>query len=154
MATYTISQCTVADGAALSRNSISAFWEDPHWILAWRHRTLEHHISEIAKRMPRNLLNDRMTKRHQKAIDPETGRILGYARWILPLSHATNADGTPAWPEAVVPAVGPRKKPKFGGLLIPLSGIQITNRMSYSGQYYVKLRARFWQGNLICVREI
>lgn len=82
-----------------------AFWTDPHWVLAWKHRTLEYHISQITKRMPRNLLNDRETKRHQKAVDAETGRLVGYARWILPESRARLADGTPAWPQAVVPAV-------------------------------------------------
>jgi hypothetical protein len=85
---------------------MSAFWQDPNWILAWRHTTLEQHIAEVAKRIPRNLLNDRTTMRHQKAVDPETGCLLGYARWILPPSHATVADGKPAWPEALGPAVG------------------------------------------------
>ena len=105
MAAYTITGCTIADGAALSRNNMSAFWEDPTWILAWRHTTLEEHIAQVAKRVPRNLLNDRTTLRHQKATDLETGRLLGYARWILPASHATTADGNPVWPEAIVPAV-------------------------------------------------
>ncbi|KAI9734775.1 MAG: hypothetical protein M1818_006762 [Claussenomyces sp. TS43310] len=110
MAPYTIAQCTIADSAALSRNNISAFWEDPHWLLEWRHRTLEYHIAQVAKRTPRNLLNNRLAHRHQKAIDPETGRLLGYARWYLPPSHAINTDGTPAWPEAIVPAVGPEEE--------------------------------------------
>jgi hypothetical protein len=102
---YRICQCTVADSDALTRNNIPAFWADPHWVLGWKHRTLEYHISQVAKRMPRNLLNDREIKRHQKAVDQETGRLVGYARWILPESHATLVDGTPAWPEAVIPAV-------------------------------------------------
>ena len=106
MPTYTISPCTIADGAALARNNMSAFWQDPNWVLMWRHTTLEQHILEVTKRVPRNLLNDRGTTRHQKAIDPETGRLLGYARWILPPSHATTAAGEPAWPEALCPAVG------------------------------------------------
>ncbi|RDW69861.1 acetyltransferase-2 [Coleophoma cylindrospora] len=108
MPTYSIAPCTVADGADISRNNISAFWEDPHWILAWRHTTLEHHIVEVAKRIPRNLLTDRTTKRHQKVTDPDTGRLLGYARWYLPPSHATSTDGAPVWPEAIVPAVEPK----------------------------------------------
>jgi len=113
MATYTIAQCTVTDSDDLTRNNIPAFWEDPHWNLAWRHKTLEQHLVQVAKRTPRNLLNDRLTKRHQKAIDPKTGRLLGYARWILPPSHATNEDGTLVWPEAVVPAVGPEEEAEF-----------------------------------------
>jgi hypothetical protein len=113
MPTYTISQCTIADGAALSRNNMSAFWEDPNWVLAWRHKTLEEHITQVTKRVPRNLLNDRETLRHQKAVDPENGRLLGYARWILPASHATLVDGTPAWPEALVPAVAAEEEPEI-----------------------------------------
>ncbi|KAJ5679333.1 Acyl-CoA N-acyltransferase [Penicillium macrosclerotiorum] len=108
MAPFEISQCSVVDGAALAANSIPAFWADPNWVLAWRHRTLEYHISQIALRFPRNLLNNREALRHQKAVDLETGRILGYARWRLPSSYETNPDdSTPTWPEAQVPAVEP-----------------------------------------------
>ena len=113
MAPYTITHCTVADSAELSANNIPAFWQDPHWILAWKHRTLEHQIGQVTKRFPRNLLNERAIKRHQKALDPETGRIVGYARWYLPDASATNADGTFAWPEAVVPAVTPEEEAEF-----------------------------------------
>ncbi|KAK1445699.1 acetyltransferase [Colletotrichum melonis] len=100
-----ITGCTVADSHELTRNNIPAFWADPHWQLAWRHRTLEYHIKQIAKRTPRNLISDPDTKRHQKAVDPVTGRIVGYARWILPSSHAKSIGGAPAWPDAVVPSV-------------------------------------------------
>jgi hypothetical protein len=110
MAAYEISPCIVADAAALSRNNMSAFWEDPSWVLSWRHTTLEEHIVTSAKRYPRRLISDRMTSRHQKAVDPKTGRLLGYARWVLPDSYATIADGEPAWPEAIVPAVGPEEE--------------------------------------------
>jgi hypothetical protein len=34
--------------------------------------------------MPMNLNEGRETNRIQKAIDSETGEIVGYARWILP----------------------------------------------------------------------
>jgi len=39
-----------------------------------------------------------------------TGRLLGYIRWHIPASHATNPDGTPVWPEAMMPAVGPEEE--------------------------------------------
>jgi hypothetical protein len=111
MAPFVISRCSVADGAALAANSIPAFWADPHWVLAWRHRTLEYHVSQIALRFPRNLLNNREALRHQKAVDLETGRILGYARWCLPPSYEINPDdGAPTWPEAQVLAVEPEKE--------------------------------------------
>ncbi|KGO75404.1 Acyl-CoA N-acyltransferase [Penicillium italicum] len=111
MAPFVLSPCCVADGAALAANSIPAFWADPHWVLAWRHRTLEYHVSQIALRFPRNLLNNRQALRHQKAVDLEAGRILGYARWCLPPSYEISPDdGTPTWPEAQVPAVEPEKE--------------------------------------------
>ncbi|PVH78623.1 acetyltransferase [Cadophora sp. DSE1049] len=106
MATFKISGCTVSDGAAIAENSIPAFWQNPNWRLAWPHRTLTYHTSQVAKRIPRNLLNDRDTKRHQKAIDAVSGCVVGYARWSLPLSHARDVEGRPVWPEAVVPGVG------------------------------------------------
>jgi hypothetical protein len=130
---YMLTHCTVADGAALSRNNMSAFWQDASWRLSWRHRTLEQHIAEQAKRYPRSLLSDRATTRHIKAIDPATGALVGYCRWVLPAScvnaaaaAATMTTTTTAatsggsavaahvdekaaallvWPEGVVPAV-------------------------------------------------
>ncbi|OHF02975.1 acetyltransferase [Colletotrichum orchidophilum] len=102
---YIITGCTVADSDELTKNNIPAFWADPHWNLAWRHRTLEYHISQVAKRTPRNLISDPETKRQQKAVDPANGRIVGFARWILPASHAKDDNGAPAWLDAVVPSV-------------------------------------------------
>lgn len=107
---YIITNCTVEDSDELTKNNISAFWSNTNWRLAWTHRTLETHISEMAKRAPHNLISGREQKRHQKAVDPETGRIVGYIRWLLPPSHTRLADGTPAWPEAIVAAVSEEKK--------------------------------------------
>ncbi len=101
---FAITQVTVADGPALARTNIPAFWADPHWRLEWRHRTLDYHISQVALRYPRNLLRNRATARHQKAVDTVTGEILGYARWSIPASSST-IPTTTAWPEALVPAV-------------------------------------------------
>lgn len=111
MTPFVLSRCSIADGTALAANSIPDFRADPPWVLAWRHRTLEYHVSQIALRFPRNLLNKRETLRHQKAVDLETGHILGYVRWCLPPSHERHPDdGTPTWPEAQVPAAEPEKK--------------------------------------------
>jgi len=110
MVSYTISPCAITDAADISRNNISAFWEDPSWILSWNHTTLDQHIAQVVKRIPRNLLNNRATTRHQKAVDPETGRLLGYARWIIPPSYSVLADGQPAWPEAMGPTVTPEEE--------------------------------------------
>ncbi|KAL6886291.1 acyl-CoA N-acyltransferase [Trichoderma longibrachiatum] len=106
MAAYTLAPVSLADSEALSRNNMSAFWQDPNWVLSFRHTTLEKHIETTAKRYPRRLISDRATSRHQKAIDTQTGQLVGYARWILPESYATTADGEPIWPEALGPLVG------------------------------------------------
>ncbi|KAE8140682.1 hypothetical protein BDV38DRAFT_279659 [Aspergillus pseudotamarii] len=53
MASWKIEPCSVADAPALAYNDMSAFWEDPTWIL------------EV---------------RHQNAVDPLTGELVGYAR--------------------------------------------------------------------------
>ncbi|KAG6361342.1 hypothetical protein INS49_009567 [Diaporthe citri] len=97
---YIISGCTVADGDALAANNLPAFWADPHFRLNWPNRTLEYHVIQIAKRFPNNLLTRRETKRHLKAVHPDTGRIVGYVRWILPADFDASV-----WPEAVTPAV-------------------------------------------------
>ncbi|KAF7538263.1 hypothetical protein G7054_g3075 [Neopestalotiopsis clavispora] len=113
MPSYVLDRCTVADGDAISRNNMSAFWQDANWVLSWRHTTLDKHIIETAKRYPRNLLQNRDTARHQKAVDPETGRLVGYARWSIPAAHAVTATGNPVWPDAVVPAVSPEEEDEF-----------------------------------------
>jgi hypothetical protein len=105
-ANITLSGCKLADAEALARNNIPAFWADPNWVLSWKHRTLEYHISQIALRVPRNLVSDREVNRHQKAVDADTGSIVGYARWCLPPSKARLPDGRLAWPEALGPEVG------------------------------------------------
>ncbi|KAK8058536.1 hypothetical protein PG994_008984 [Apiospora phragmitis] len=84
MTPYEIRGCTVADATALAYNNIGAFWESPGYKLLWLGRSLEYVTVNAAKRMPRNLLNDRAHQRHQLVVDGETGRIVGYARWILP----------------------------------------------------------------------
>lgn len=100
MATLTITGCTIGDSAAISRNNMSAFWQNPTWVLSWKHTTLEKHIETNAKRYPRTLINNRESARHQKAVD-ENGQLVGYCRWILPPSHANFE----TWPEAITPAV-------------------------------------------------
>jgi hypothetical protein len=113
MTAWKIERCTVTDAAGLARNSMSAFWEDPTWILQWPGISKEFLIEQCAKRQPRNLLRNRATVRHEKAVDPDTGAFVGYARWVLPPGHATAKDGGPVWPEAQVPDVGGEEKKRF-----------------------------------------
>ncbi|KAK6216428.1 hypothetical protein LQW54_003432 [Pestalotiopsis sp. IQ-011] len=85
MAPFRVEGCTVRDAAGLARNNMSAFWTDPTWILVWEQgRPLESVVEACTKRMPNNLLNDRAHKRHLKAVDAETGEVVGYVRFLLP----------------------------------------------------------------------
>ncbi|KAH6624166.1 hypothetical protein B0J18DRAFT_427476 [Chaetomium sp. MPI-SDFR-AT-0129] len=130
---FTLTQVTVADGPALAANNIPAFWADPHWRLEWRHRTLEYHISQVALRYPRTLIRNPDSSRHQKAVGVDTGEVLGYARWSIPVDAVrSTADGKTdrsveggegvggveqgegqtlvVWPEAMVPRVTPEEE--------------------------------------------
>ncbi|KAH8883198.1 hypothetical protein GQ53DRAFT_847095 [Thozetella sp. PMI_491] len=62
--------------------------------------TLDWAIEQAAKRVPRDLLRDRELARHQKAVDPQTGELVGYARWKLPADRASAGDRHPIWAEA------------------------------------------------------
>ena len=111
MAGWKIEPCTVADGPALALNNMTAFWEDPTWILLWpKNITQEFLIEQSAKRQPRNLLRYREHTRHQKAVDPATSAVVGYARWILPSGHFTAKNGGPEWVEAQVADVSDDEK--------------------------------------------
>lgn len=114
---WEISGCTVADAAALARNNMSAFWEDPTWVLLWPEDvTLDFLIEQSTKRHPQNLLRDRAAIRHEKAINPVTGAVVGYARWVLPEGYRTVENGEPAWAEAQVPAVSKEEEERFRAL--------------------------------------
>jgi GNAT superfamily N-acetyltransferase len=56
-------------------------------------------IEAVGARTPRNLLQHRDVRRHQKVVDAASGEIVGYARWILPASHSGE------WLEAQTPDV-------------------------------------------------
>lgn len=110
MPEYIIKGCTVADGGDVARNNMTAFWQDPNWRLTWHKTTLPYVVEQCTARSPRNLLKERDTLRHFKAVDPETGKFLGYIRWNLPQNHCKNEDGTPVWPEGQTPDVDPEEK--------------------------------------------
>ncbi|KAL4939881.1 hypothetical protein BDV06DRAFT_224602 [Aspergillus oleicola] len=122
---WKLSACTVSDGPALARNNIPAFYNDPStsWALLWPEgMELNFLIEQSAKRQARNLLRNREFLRHQKATDPDTGGVVGYARWVLPTGRfpTSNGDGrsTPPscpcpWEEAQVPAVSADGEMRF-----------------------------------------
>lgn len=113
MPEYIIEGCTVADGDDVARNNMTAFWSDPNWRLVWKKVTLPYVIEQCAARTPRNLLNERETLRHSKAVDPKTGKFLGYIRWKLPYKYCKKEDGSPVCPEGQVPDVSPEEKARI-----------------------------------------
>lgn len=108
MSHYIITNLTVADAPALARNNATSFWEDPNWRYGWiaAGYTVDRLVTAFTHRTPRNLLRDRDTLRHFKAVDPETGDLVGYIRWKLPEGRCKNGDGSPVWPEGQTPDVG------------------------------------------------
>jgi len=102
-----IQGCTVADGPALAHNNVPAFWQDTNWVIGWRHTTQDAVVSSFETRIARNLLRDREHLRHLKAVDAETGRVVGYVRWALPDSRAADVTSQrePSWADAQVPAL-------------------------------------------------
>ncbi|OHE93255.1 acetyltransferase [Colletotrichum orchidophilum] len=88
MAPWKIEPVTLADAPVLARNNMSAFWTNHNWTLVWpKDTTLDFLITQTTKRLPNNLIRDRATLRHQKAVDPQTGELVGYARWELPSGY-------------------------------------------------------------------
>lgn len=64
---------------------------------------------QIVKLQPR-LLRDHDTLRYQKAVDPDTGELVGYARWRLSDNRSESASGEPEWADARMAKVSAEKK--------------------------------------------
>ncbi|KZL86650.1 acetyltransferase [Colletotrichum incanum] len=110
MTSWKTEPCTLADAPALARNNMSAFWTNPNWNLLWpKDITLDFLIEQVTERMPNNLLRDRATLRHQKAVDPETGALVGYARWELPAGY----EGAIEWADSQIADVSEEEKRAF-----------------------------------------
>ncbi|KAK1245469.1 hypothetical protein MKX08_005098 [Trichoderma sp. CBMAI-0020] len=101
-----VSNCTVDDAVGLANSNMTAFYGEPWWNMNWD-KPLDAIIESATARMPTNLLKDRDVRRHQKVIDTATGQVVGYARWILPASHADS------WLDAQVPDVSEQDKARF-----------------------------------------
>lgn len=107
MATYRlVPNCTVDDAVGLANSNMTAFYGEPWWNMNWD-KPLDAIIESATARMPTNLLKERDVRRQQKVIDTATGQIVGYARWILPASHADS------WLDAQVPDVSEQDKARF-----------------------------------------
>jgi len=107
MAYTLVPNCTVDDAAGLSRNNMSAFWQETWWNMLWVNRTLDDIVKSCTLRMPQNLLTERNIRRHQKVVNTATGEIAGYARWIMPAPYETS------WLEAQTPDVSEEDQKLF-----------------------------------------
>lgn len=87
MPPFVVLPCTMDDGPALARNCVPAFWEDPDWAHIWTNvgKTCEYVTSQSELRWSHNLLLDPDRRRNLKAVDEETGEVVGYVRYIMPL---------------------------------------------------------------------
>ena len=99
--------CTVEDASELASNNIPAFWGETWYNMLWLDRPLSSVVDAAKARMPTNLLTDRPLRRHQKVVDPQTGKILGYARWILSPSLSES------WLEAQIPDVSDAERKEY-----------------------------------------
>ncbi|KAH7041274.1 acyl-CoA N-acyltransferase [Microdochium trichocladiopsis] len=103
----TIRTCTAADGPAVGVTNTAAYWENGNWRLIWGTKTLEYVTEQSSKRQSTNLLGDREHRRVEVAIDEETGRLVGYARWALPDRLVSE------WLECQVPAVSKEEEKQY-----------------------------------------
>ncbi|KZF21984.1 hypothetical protein L228DRAFT_283185 [Xylona heveae TC161] len=96
---FAIQPCSPADAPGLAATMMGARLTDPHWVFLWKDPCPQDIIARASERLPWNLISGRDTKRHQKVINVETGKVVGYARWSLPpdLAKAGNV-----WLEAQV----------------------------------------------------
>ncbi|KAI9146846.1 Heterokaryon incompatibility protein [Paramyrothecium foliicola] len=108
--------CTVDDAAGVAKNNVLAFWEQTWWRILFA-ASQDTVLEKVVERAPHNLVAQREVRRHQVVVDTSTGDIVGYARWIMPSSRATE------WTEAQTPAVSDadkkRLKDKFDAAELP-----------------------------------
>jgi len=104
---YKIEGCTIDDAAGLGRNNASAYWEQPYWRMLWpQDMDREFIIEQVQKRIgPAVLLRDRDHLRQEKAVDEETGDIIGYARWNFSEALVKSHEGEVLWADRQVPNV-------------------------------------------------
>lgn len=103
---WTFSGCTIDDAGALAINNAGAFWGQSYWRMIWPANAQLVYITEqLSKRIAaRVLLVARDERRHEKAVDEDTGDLLGYARWLLPPGLRSDRPGS-EWADGLVPDV-------------------------------------------------
>ncbi|OQO01938.1 hypothetical protein B0A48_12411 [Cryoendolithus antarcticus] len=98
-----VQPCTTDDGPAIAYNNVGAFWRDASWVLIWGSKTETYVASQAALRWPYNLLQNQAQHRFFKAVDSDSGKLLGFVRWDLP-DVLGAAD---LWIEGKMPSVEP-----------------------------------------------
>jgi hypothetical protein len=93
---YRVEPLAYEDAPGLARTMAQAMYEEDHYALLFNRIPAQQIIEDSAKRVPKNLTNERDIQRHEKVISVETGEIVGYARWLLP----DHLKGSTIWPEA------------------------------------------------------
>ncbi|KAF6819062.1 hypothetical protein CMUS01_11781 [Colletotrichum musicola] len=82
---FTISGVTYDDAAGVAETSTLAFYHtDQHWRALWGSTPMDKIMRGASARMSQGLASDRARTRHIKAVYRATGKVIGYARWILP----------------------------------------------------------------------
>ena len=108
---YVVRPIDMQDVPALSEMMMRAFWDDPHWALVWPGMTVEEVIEGHNHRLPYNLITGREKFRYQKAIDTDSGEIVGYSRWLLPSKIQRNEKQEPGfWKGAMIQEPTPEQR--------------------------------------------
>ena len=80
---YEVRPVTPRDAPGVAEAHIRGFYQDSHWRLLWGDMPLDSIIEGHKLRLLRALVNGRDFKRHQMVSNTTTGKMVGYARWIL-----------------------------------------------------------------------
>jgi hypothetical protein len=112
--------------------------------LAFRlpHRTFEQHAGHVATPTPRLLLDSPTAKRHEKATDPGTGRLLDYARWNMLPSYAADANGKLTWPKALFPQVSTDEEAEIRRIADAVPWNPNCNSDEVKDMYFTNLRTQ------------
>lgn len=92
------------DATGCAETMMGAFYQEYHWRAMFHDKPLQEIIDDAAERIPWNLVSFGPLKRYQKVVEKSSGKIVGYARWVLP------EDLEGVWPEARTPVVDEETK--------------------------------------------
>lgn len=98
--------CSIDDADGIAKNNVLAFWQQTWWRILFA-APQETVLNKVISRTPHNLLTQREVRRHQVVVEPTTGNIVGYARWILPAEYSQE------WTEAQTEGVGDADATRF-----------------------------------------